>query len=150
MPEDHARLTAYCGLYCGDCAFGKGTIPDLARDLRKELRDARFDKIAEVVPFKEFKDYRQCYEVLGALVKMRCKGCRTGSRSKFCNIAKCTIKKGYEGCWDCEEFSGCGKLEFLESVHGEAHLKNLRKISRVGVDEWAKGTRYNYAPLKKK
>lgn len=150
MSEDHVGLTGYCGLYCGDCAFGKGTIPDLARDLRKELREARFDKIAEVIPFKEFKQYQQCYEVLGALVKMRCKGCRTSSRSKFCNIAKCAIKKGYVGCWDCEGFAGCKKLEFLEPVHGEGHLKNLRKISKVGVDEWAKGKRCYYEPIKKK
>lgn len=37
---DHATLTSYCGLYCGDCVFGMGTVPDLARDLRKDGVDA--------------------------------------------------------------------------------------------------------------
>jgi hypothetical protein len=35
MAEDQLKKTAHCGLYCGDCSFDKGTIPDLARDLRK-------------------------------------------------------------------------------------------------------------------
>jgi len=53
----HPEMTGYCRLYCGDCKFQDGTIPDIARDLRKELRSARFDKVAEVIPFKEF-DHR--------------------------------------------------------------------------------------------
>ena len=42
-------LVAYCGLYCGDCFGYKGKIADLARDLRKELRAAKFAKIAEAL-----------------------------------------------------------------------------------------------------
>ncbi len=141
--------TAFCGLYCGDCPFGQGTIPDLARDLRKELRACRFDKIAADIPFKEFQDYGKCYEVLGAMVKLRCGGCRTGSRSKFCKVAECARRKNLSGCWECGDFSGCKKLQFLEPVHGDAHLKNLRKIAAVGVDGWAAGKRLWYSPRKK-
>ena len=150
MGEEHLEMTAYCGLYCGDCTFKEGTIPDLARDLRKELRRVRFDKVAEVIPFEEFKQYEECYQVLGAMVKLRCKGCRGGGRSKFCSVAKCAIKNGYQGCWECDEFGDCKKLEFLEPVHGEGHKKNLRKIKKVGVDEWAEGNPYWYAPPRKK
>jgi len=150
MATDHTARTAYCGLYCGDCAFGKGTIPDLARDLRKELRDSRFDKVAQVIPFPEFQKYNDCYEALGAMVKLRCKGCRGGFRSKYCNVAQCAIKKGFEGCWECDDFADCETLAFLEPVHGDAHLKNLRKIKKVGIDEWAQGKRLSYSPIKKK
>jgi hypothetical protein len=150
LSDQHLRKTSYCGLYCGDCSFGKGTIPDLARDLRKELRDARFDKVAEIIPFKEFQEYPQCYAVLGAMVKLRCKGCRGGSRSRFCEVAQCALKKELEGCWECADFPECRKLEFLEHVHGDAHLKNLRKIKKVGVVEWAdEGPRHWYAAKKK-
>ena len=38
-------LIAYCGLYCGDCFGYRG---------------------------KVFKNYKQCYEVLGAMVIFRC------------------------------------------------------------------------------
>ncbi len=149
MGTDAARMTAYCGLYCESCPFHAGTIPDLARDLRAELRKARFEKIAEVIPFKEFKNYQDAYDILGAMVKLRCKGCRGGSRSKFCNIAQCAVKKGFEGCWECGEYTDCSKMDFLAHVHGDAHVKNMRKIGKVGVKEWAAGGPLWYSAPKK-
>jgi hypothetical protein len=72
-------LIAYCGLYCGDCFFYKGEVADLARDLRKELRRLKLNQTYEEFSkfAKEFKNFPYCYEVLGAMVKMRCKkACR--------------------------------------------------------------------------
>ena len=102
-------LIAYCGLYCGDCVGYRGKVADLARDLRKELRQAKFSKTAEhlagVPFFATFKKYDDCYEVLGALVKFRCRHtCRGGalsgrwslrrraifSRSTLCTQSKCS------------------------------------------------------------
>ncbi len=82
MTEEKDLIT-YCGLYCGDCFSYKGKIADLARDLRKELRQAKFERDAEILSsipfFKTLKDYPQCYAVLGAMVKFRCKRtCRGG------------------------------------------------------------------------
>jgi len=127
------KLLTYCGLYCGDCFGFKGDLPDLARDLRKLLRKYKFDKIAQAIPFKDFKEYPKCYRCLGGMVKLRCKGCRGGTRSKFCNIAKCCLKKNYAGCWQCAEVEDCKKLKFLKAVHKDACLKNLRLIKKLGV-----------------
>lgn len=57
MNEDK-KLIAYCGLYCGDCVNYKGEIADLARDLRKKLRQEKFDRVSKGLSkyFKEFKD----------------------------------------------------------------------------------------------
>lgn len=150
MGDDQAGMTAYCGLYCEDCAFHDGTIPDLARDLRKELRKAKFEKVAEVIPFMDADAYKCAYDFLGSLVKLRCKGCKTGSRSQFCHIAQCATKQGGEGCWECGEFATCSKLDFLVPVHGDAHLKNLRKIKKVGVEEWVAEGPLWYSPARKK
>ncbi len=137
MNDVDKDLVAYCGLYCGDCHSYIGTIADLARDLRKELRKAKFDKIAAVIPFKEFQHYKECYEVLGAMVRLRCKRtCRGGGGPPFCEIRKCCLKNDFEGCWQCEQIEGCDKLKFLEPVHKDAHIKNLRNIKKVGVDKW--------------
>ena len=81
----------YCGLYCGSCFIHEGKIADLARDLRKELREARFDKsaeaLSEVAFFKVFKGYPTCYDVLGAMVKFRCRHtCRNGGSNPQCKI----------------------------------------------------------------
>jgi hypothetical protein len=148
MAEDR-DLIAYCGIYCGDCFIGQGKVADLARDLRKELRKYRVDKMAETFAetpfFAVFKDYPQCYDVLGALVRLRChKGCREGGGPPFCKIRKCCLKKGIEGCWECEEFESCRELDFLKA-HGDAPLKNLRKLKKAGVEGFLKGKKYWYS-----
>jgi hypothetical protein len=147
MMASNKDLIAYCGLYCGDCVSYKGKVADLARDLRKELRAAKFDKTAEVlaaVPFFEaLKNYDQCYEVLGAMVKFRCKKtCKGGGGPPFCKMRKCCQKKGIEGCWECAEFETCENLDFLKAGHGEAHLKNLRTLKKKGVAAYLAGTKY--------
>lgn len=137
------NLIGYCGLYCGDCVGYTGVIADLAKDLRKEMRKAKFDIIADAIPIKEFKHYKDAYEFLGALVRLRCrKTCRGDGGPPSCEIRKCSRKKPYDGCWECEEFEECQKLKVLELLHKDSHIKNLRKIRRVGIKEWFEGKRY--------
>lgn len=151
--EENKDLIAYCGLYCGGCPIYKGKIADLARDLRKELREVKFDKTAEALSeisfFKIFNNYQQCYEVLGAMVKLRCrKVCKDGGGPPFCKIRKCCQKKGIDGCWECEEFETCEKLDFLKPGHGDAHIKNIRKIRKEGTEEFLKRGKYWYVKPK--
>ena len=145
MPEEK-ELIAYCGLYCGDCYRYKGRIADLARDLRKELRQEKFDLTAETMSeisfFAAFKNYPQCYELLGEMVKFRCKRtCRGGGGPPVCKIRVCCQKKGIDGCWQCAEFEACKKLDFLKPFHGDAHIKNLRMLKKTGVDSFLEGKR---------
>jgi hypothetical protein len=152
MTQDDS-LIAYCGLYCGDCHGFSGKIRDLPRDLRKELRAPRYDKFAEFISTfsfgKDFRNYEECYKVLGAMVKFRCReDCRDGGGSPFCKIRKCAQKKGIEGCWLCEMFESCKKLDFLIPVHGDAHIKNLRAIKRKGKDVFLQGKRLWYSKIK--
>ncbi len=143
MKEDR-NLLAYCGLYCGDCFNYKGEIADLARDLRKKLREAKFDTVSAGLSkyFKEFNEYKTCYNVLGAMVRLRCKkSCRNGGGNPGCKIRLCGQRKAIAGCWECEEFENCGKLNFLKPIHGEGHVKNLRKIKKGGIDKFLEGGR---------
>lgn len=138
------ELIAYCGLYCGDCFNYKGEIADLARDLRKKLREAKFDRVSPGLAnfFKEFADYERCYEVLGAMVRLRCKRtCRNGGEPPACKIRSCCQRKNIQGCWECEEFQTCAKLDFLKPVHEDAHLKNLDKLKKQGTDKFLAGKR---------
>jgi hypothetical protein len=141
--QEHAL--AYCGLYCGECLFYKGEIADMARDLRKKLRQNKFDKVAAGIStfFKDFADYPRCYEVLGAMVKMRCrKVCQDGGGNPFCKIRVCCNKKEIAGCWECDDFETCDKLEFLKAVHNDAIYKNMRKIRKSGMKAFLSGTKY--------
>ena len=147
MTVEGSDQVAYCGLCCGDCFAYKGEIANLARDLRKELRQSKFERTADslsAIPFfKAFENYQQCYDVLGAMVKFRCrKGCKGGGGPPFCKIRNCCQKKGIEGCWECDEFETCDKLDFLKPSHEDAHIKNLRIISKKGIGEFLAGRRY--------
>ena len=130
---------AYCGVYCRTCPSYTHSVANLARDLRKELRRDKWDKVApalaKVPGFIAFKHYDKCYDVLGVLMKMRCKdSCRNGGGSAQCPIRKCAKKKGLDGCWQCDDFASCKILKMLEDF-GDAdqtYRKNLRKIKRQG------------------
>ena len=141
--KQNENLIAYCGLYCADCFSYEGKIADLSRDLRKELRHFKFDNFAEGIPFKEFKNYKECYECLGAMVRLRCKSaCKGGGGNPFCTIRKCCQKKGFVGCWECDEIETCKKLDSLNKIHKDAHRKNLKTIKKKGTSEFIKGKKY--------
>lgn len=76
--NEDENLVSYCGLYCGDCYNYTGSIADMTRDLRKELKKNKFTEIAKVMPFKEFNNYQECYECLSAMEYLRCEGCKDG------------------------------------------------------------------------
>ena len=137
MPKK-TDLIAYCGVYCPDCPSYTQEVADLAKDLRDYLRRQKFGKhatmLAKMPTFKAFKHYDKGYELLGAMMKIRCKNksCRQGAWGPGCKIKKCARKKGFTGCWQCDTFETCKTLKMLEEGHDAAHLKNLRKIKRIG------------------
>ncbi len=145
MLEDR-NLVAYCGLFCGDCYRYKGKVAGLARDLRKELRQEKFNNTAEKMSenafFAVFKDYRKCYEVLGEIVKLRCKRTCQGGGPPVCKIRECCRMKNIEGCWQCDESETCQKLDFLKPFHEDAYLKNLKILKNAGIDSFINGKRY--------
>jgi hypothetical protein len=143
--KENKNLIAYCGLYCGDCFIYQGKIADLARDLRKELRRSKFSRFAGMISkyFKPYKNYDTTYEVLGMMVRLRCKRtCHSGGGPPSCKIRSCCVKKGIEGCWQCVEFEKCSKLDFLRAVHDDAHIKNLRILKKKGIEQFIRGKKF--------
>ena len=57
-------LIVYCGLSCGECPRHTGKIANLARDLRKELRQSKFDKIAEALSALSLKFLKDTMNVI--------------------------------------------------------------------------------------
>jgi hypothetical protein len=57
------------------------------------------------------------------------------------HYSECCERKELVGCWECDEFEECGRLKELEAGHGQAHIKNLRRIRRNGVGAFLKGKR---------
>lgn len=141
MNNQRIELTAYCGLYCGDCLRYRSKAADLARVLGKELEKLKFDKYAEVkkISMKEFEHYQECCQVLDAIAKLKCNTpCRAGGDGclRPCEIKKCVQKKNFKGCWECNEMPRCKRFEFLKPFHGNTPQENLKKIKEYGLDEW--------------
>jgi hypothetical protein len=141
MSKQEIKLTAYCGLYCGDCIRYRSKAIDLAEDLATELQKIKFDKYAEVKKnsVEKFNHYKEFFKVLDAIAKLQCDiPCRLGGDGCFepCEIKKCVQPKNLKGCWECDEFETCKKLDFLKPFHGETPRENLRKIKECGLEKW--------------
>lgn len=153
MSHQDFELTAYCGLYCGDCIRYNGKVVDLAGELWHEFQKTQFDKYAAVKSksVNELKHYDQCCKVLEAIAKLKCiSPCRLGGDgcAPFCEIKNCIQSNGMQGCWQCHQMERCTKLEFLKPFHGEGHRENLRKIQKHGLGRWAKHRVKLYSWLK--
>jgi hypothetical protein len=138
-------LVAYCGMYCGDCpCFHKeGNIPDLARNLREALRRNKFELAAQEIPLEEFKHYKECYDCLGAMARLKCsKPCKSGGGGRSCKVRQCCMRNGYPGCWECDDFEDCEKLAALTTIRRDAMLLNLRNIKKRGLEGYLKGKKH--------
>ena len=143
MSKEEIELTAYCGLYCGDCIRYRSKAANLARDLISELQNTEFYKYSQVksLSVKELEHYQEALDVLAAIVRLQCnEPCRVGGGCPTftCGILECCQKKGFEGCWECSEFENCKEFESLKPFHGDAPLQNLYKIRELGSEKWAK------------
>jgi hypothetical protein len=146
IKENNFDLIGYCSLYCPDCPLYLGKISDISRNLRKELRRVKYDKFAQYIsqfPLgKQFKNFKECYDVLGAIMKFRCENsCRQGGGTEDCQIRQCCRDKNLEGCWQCNKFENCTKLDALTALHGNSHLKNIQTIRKKGISEFNKSNR---------
>jgi hypothetical protein len=133
-------LTAYCGLYCGDCVRFKCKASDLSALLLDELERIRFQEYSKVKRrhAKELEHYESMIIALKGISSIKCDvPCRLGGDGGSCQIIGCVKDKAIEGCWECAEFEECDKLIFLKQFHGDALLKNLRKIKDFGINFWA-------------
>jgi hypothetical protein len=139
VPKISHDLVAPCGLYCGACPVHTAVIADLARDLRKALKQSRMDDLVKKVPIPGCEQYEGCVLTLETLATMRCKKpCQCGGGPKECPIKICSKKKHLKGCWECSDIKDCDTLKFLEPVHGDMK-KRLRKIRKIGLDGFLAG-----------
>jgi hypothetical protein len=146
--QDDASI-AYCGLFCGDCIIRTGGLASLSAELLQRLRSPEFQKLARGLPvlhpeFTDLRDYERCCDVLATIADhLRCEGtCREGGGSTGCEIRRCCQEHGFRGCWACAECETCDTLAWLEPVHGDAHLRNLRRLRTFGVRAFLAGEKH--------
>ncbi len=101
---------APCGLDCSRCAvYEDGEIRRLALGLIERLKGyGRVAKLRENTS-KEFQGYPQFEEVLNALAKGNCRGCRSDAVQCpiECKPKECTKERQVDFCFQCDEYATC-------------------------------------------
>lgn len=91
---------AFCGLSCSTCAIYQAHTQS----------DNRLPKLALAIYRKTLKNTSLSQL---SLEDMRCEGCHSEIRFKYCqtcDIRACSLSKGYHGCYQCDDFP-CIKIE---------------------------------------
>ncbi|MEW5913146.1 MAG: DUF3795 domain-containing protein [Thermodesulfobacteriota bacterium] len=153
----HSQLTAYCGLYCGDCLRFDSRALRLARELEAELDQGGWEPYAQakaaadpaqVRGAAQFAHWPQFRALLASLASQACAApCRLGGDGCAgpCGVKACCLAKGLEGCWQCPQFRSCPELKFLLPLHGQNLLDNLELLQSRVPEQWAPQRRGFYA-----
>jgi len=136
MKKFNKNLVAYCGLYCGNCFSHTGQANQLSKDITKIIQDNKFNGNSNIVPFIEPNLLNKYYKWLRSKKETRCKKACRDNDQRSCKIKECCTLKEFEGCWECDKYENCDKMEFLKIIHNDAHIKNMRAIREIGIDEW--------------
>ena len=103
---------AYCGLWCGSCLVGNGTVSDLARDCRKAITDYG---VADWGP--KNVDYPKLLEGLSVLGSMEpCVGCLRGGGKDDCQVRACAKKRDVMECAECGSQKTCENSAFIKHM----------------------------------
>lgn len=111
--ENVKNQIGYCGIWCGSCVRGNGSIQELAR---------RFEEIANNQDLKRHApkdfDFEEFLKGLASLQKMSlCPGCRRGGGPLTCKVRVCALVKGFRDCSQCDQLTECKNFDQLEKTH---------------------------------
>ncbi|MBU3914060.1 DUF3795 domain-containing protein [bacterium] len=121
------ELISPCGLYCGNCAI---LLAD--RDNNQKLKE----KLAPVYGVKP--------------EDLHCQGCMSQDEDKIfayckiCPIKSCAKEKGFEGCYQCDDFPCAHVNDFSIPVGKKVILRAVPQWKKLGTKEWVKQEEERY------
>lgn len=122
--EIQRELVAPCGLYCGACAIRGAYLSD--DPAFKEKVAAGYGVKAE---------------------DLTCEGCLSETPFLYCrtcSIKSCAKEKGYDGCFQCNDFP-CSLVEAFPFPAGKAViLATVPEWKRLGTEKWVEAQKKRY------
>ena len=110
----------YCGIWCGSCVAGNGTLQVLTRKY-KDLTET-YD-LKQWAP-KEF-DYDEFAKGLKSIADMpACPGCLQGGGNPQCEMRSCAQERSLDDCSRCAE-EECSHSEALDKMRTAAEEAGL-------------------------
>lgn len=110
-----------CGIWCGSCAVGNGTMRELTIRLEEVLRSHGLKHWAP-----EDLDYAGLERALAVVRRVAtCTGCRKGGGRDDCEMRICCGERGTNDCLACAEVRSCRHAEILETMRSGARAADL-------------------------
>lgn len=123
--EVKRELLSPCGLYCGVCAVFIA------------YRDGN----------EKFKERLLGVYGLSSTDQVRCRGCLSGERFLYCDacpIRDCSSGRGYQGCYQCEDWP-CERVDnFPLPVGKKVMLRAIPAWRELGTEEWVRSEEERY------
>lgn len=105
---------APCGITCGTCVLGDGTIVDAAEKMITYINGYGIKDWAPTTPGGSEINWDETQKTMKWLTQnAHCIGCEMGGGPPDCAIRLCSKEKGYTLCNMCEELETCTKFEWL-------------------------------------
>lgn len=125
------KLTAYCGLYCGNC-FSRTHIWPTAETLLGYMKRQGFETFGPFMP-----NYKEFWEFLNTLINAEgCPGCQQGGGNPSCEMRICARDKNLKACPLCEDYP-CSKFDWLKATKNYPTLEqDSQYMIEHGFDAW--------------
>jgi hypothetical protein len=114
--ENAKEQVGFCGIWCGSCVVGNGTLEELTKRYKELLR---VYGLQEWGP-KDF-DYQEFLQALESIQRIPlCPGCLKGGGRDNCEMRACALSKDIDECSKCDTFSSCEHIEILQHMRSGA------------------------------
>ncbi|MFZ2055000.1 MAG: DUF3795 domain-containing protein [Candidatus Aminicenantales bacterium] len=102
----------FCGIWCGSCIVGNGTLKELTGRYEKVIGDYDLENWAPKT--FDFKEFLKGLETLKATPL--CAGCRKGGGWDTCPMRGCVTDKKISDCAECDDQAACLHSASLEKM----------------------------------
>jgi hypothetical protein len=110
--ENVKNQIGYCGLWCGSCIVGNGTLKELTKKYAHLIRGYGVDKWGA----KDF-DGNEFVKGLASIQALPiCPGCLKGGGNDECRIRPCAAERKVSDCTVCNEFMKCKNSEAIRKM----------------------------------
>jgi len=135
--ENVKNQIGFCGLWCGSCIVGNGTLKELTKRYEGLIKGYGVDKWGA----KDF-DSKEFMKGLASIQNLPiCPGCLKGGGNDACTIRPCASKRKISDCNECNEIMKCMNHEALQKVRtGALSVGMLIKTDKGGkpqlIEKW--------------
>ena len=119
--ENVKSQIGFCGIWCGSCAVGNGTLRELTKRYEEIIKGYGLEGWAP----KDF-DFKEFSKGLASIQTMPlCQGCIKGGGRTDCEIRACASNKNLHDCSTCDQPTTCKNTEILQHMRTGALAAGL-------------------------